>query len=69
MAAFQLRRAQPGQIFTYTSAEGKQVNLRADDDGVVEPSNVQEVALLDSFDLPVARKAEAAKAEPKGGND
>lgn len=58
---FDPRKAEPGQVFTYTDAEGKQVNLRANAEGVVEPRNDTERVLLDGFGLSVARKAEEPK--------
>lgn len=62
------RRARSGETFTYTNAEGNQVDLRANDEGVVEPRNPEEEALLDGYDLPVARKVVAErKAEQKEG--
>jgi uncharacterized protein (UPF0335 family) len=65
---YQPRRAQPGQAFTYTDAEGRQADFRADDEGVVEPKNANEEALLDGFDLPVARKVVAErKTDQKEG--
>jgi hypothetical protein len=65
---YQPRRARSGQTFTYTDAEGYQVELRANDEGVVEPRNDQEVAVLDGYELPVARKVVAErKAEQKEG--
>jgi hypothetical protein len=44
---------------------GVQKTLRADDSGVVHPRSQEEVDLLDSFALPVARSAMKAEAEPK----
>lgn len=38
---------------------GVPIDLTADDNGVVQPKNSQEVALLDSFGLKVARKLTA----------
>lgn len=52
----------------------REVTIRADDEGVVRPRNAGEAALLDRFDLPVARKAiaedkaaTAAKVKDSGG--
>ena len=68
------RRAKPGQTFSYvapaevTEGEGKKSRkvtrlkehtFKADDDGVVRPSNADEVRVLDGFGLPVARSAKA----------
>jgi hypothetical protein len=63
---FDLRRAEPGQTFGYTAQDGSQRELKADDEGVVEPKTAEDVAILDTFDLPVARKAmaELKAAEP-----
>lgn len=64
---FEPRRAKPGQVFTITSgSDGEQRELKADADGVVRPTTAADVAALDRFRLPVARKAmaeEAAAAE------
>jgi len=45
--------------------EGVQKTMKADDSGVVHPKSIEEVAVLDSFALPVARSAiaEAKKSE------
>ena len=60
------RRAEPGQVFGFTDREGNQKTIKADDEGVVHPDNAEEVAALDAFDLPVARKAlSEEKAEAK----
>jgi hypothetical protein len=66
--AFEPRRAEAGQVFTTTDAEGREQTIKADDSGVVHPTSAAEVRLLDSFDLPVARKVlreerAAARAE------
>lgn len=65
------RRATPGQRFGYTAQDGSQRELAADDDGVVRPDTAEDSAVLDSFDLPVARKAIAedeAKASKKAAS-
>jgi hypothetical protein len=65
---YQPRRAQPGQTFSYTDAEGRQVDFRADSSGVVEPMDDREEAVLNGHALPVARKVVAErKAEQKDG--
>lgn len=105
MGDFELRRAEPGQEFGYTTTErinldegedppegttlgvdtdtdadgnpvtkrfsireGVQRTIKADDQGVVTPRSDEDVRILDTFDLPVARKAiaerQADKAEP-----
>lgn len=47
---------------------GVQRTLKADAEGVVRPQTAADVALLDTFDLPVARKAiEADKSDSKSG--
>jgi hypothetical protein len=43
--------------------DGVQKTLRAGKDGVVQPKDAEDAALLDAFDLPVARKTSEA---PKG---
>lgn len=68
MADFEPRRARPGEVFTYTDADsGRQIDMRADDDGVVEPKDAAGAAVLDAYGLSVARKALAEKkaAEPQ----
>jgi hypothetical protein len=62
---FPPRRAEPGQVFTYTDAQGSQIDLKADDQGVAQPKSAAEVAVLDSFGLPVARKAEAEQRKER----
>jgi hypothetical protein len=68
---FEPRRAKAGQEFGFTDREGNQRTVKADDEGVVRPSTVEEVRTLDAFDLPLARNAieeeaeEAPKAAPK----
>lgn len=57
---FDPRRARPDQAFSYVDAAGKEHTFRADDDGVVRPSNAAEKGVADSFALPVARSAKAA---------
>lgn len=57
MSDFDLRRAEPGQRFTYTEPDGGQRELRADDDGVVRPTSVADEEYLNTLSLPVARKA------------
>lgn len=59
---FEPRRADPGQMFGWTDAEGKQVTLKADDDGVIQPKDAMGEANLIAAGLPVARKA---KRRPK----
>lgn len=61
---FEPRRAKPGQVFTYTTgSDGEQRELRADNDGVVRPTNAADAAALDGFGLSVARKAMAEDAD------
>jgi membrane-associated protease RseP (regulator of RpoE activity) len=45
---------------------GKQVEIRADDEGVVRPKTLGDVAVLDSFGLPVARSAVEPKTAKAG---
>ena len=58
--SFDPRRARPGQAFSYVDAGGREHTFRADDEGVVRPSNAAEKSVADSFALPVARSAKAA---------
>lgn len=77
MPDFEPRRAKPGQQFGYTTADGRQRELEADEEGVVHPATAEDVAALDAFDLPVARKALAEEkaeeddkpARRRGGSD
>lgn len=69
---FEPRRAEGGmREVSYTSLEGKQVTLRAGDDGVFQPKDELGKLALDSLDLPVARSAmaesKAAEKPDKGG--
>lgn len=70
---FEPRRATPGAVYGYTDRSGKQIEMRADDEGIVRPDSADEVAVLDGYDLPVARKAlaaeKAAKKAAKKEND
>lgn len=52
---FEPRRAKPEQEFGYTDTDGTQRVFRADADGVVHPSSVREVEVLDAFGLKTAR--------------
>ena len=64
---FDLRRGDPGVKIDYTDAQGNQRSIRADDDGVLSPKDAAEVAILDLYELPVARSAmEEAKKSPGG---
>lgn len=60
---YEPRRGDPGATYGYTNREGEQVELQADDEGVVWPKTAHDVEVLDSFDLPVARKALAEAKE------
>jgi hypothetical protein len=60
---FDPRRAEPGQVFTYVDAQGREHNFRADDEGVVHPKNADEASTADLFGLPVARSAKRAEKE------
>lgn len=66
---YELRRAEAGQEFGYTLPGGEQREIRADDDGVVTPETALDVAMLDTFDLPVARKAIAEAAADAADTD
>lgn len=50
-----------GNRTRYAVRDGVQKTLKADDQGVVHPRNAEDNAALDSFGLPVARKAIADK--------
>ena len=66
---FEPRRAEPNQIFRFADpVTGEQRTMKADDEGVLRPSNALEARVADSFDLPVARKVvtEEKQALPKG---
>lgn len=62
MPEFHPRRAEPGQEFEYTDADGSARTLKADADGVVRPKSDGDVAILDSFSLPHAQPTSIAKA-------
>lgn len=66
---FELRRAEPGQVFGYTTRAGEQREIAADEEGVVTPESREDVAILDQFDLPVARKAIAEAAADAADTD
>lgn len=69
MPDFEPRRAKPGDRFTVTGSDGRQLDFKADEDGVVHPSNHEEAGLLDSMDLPVARKALAESQAAEAADD
>lgn len=67
---FEPRRAKPGQVFTITSgSDGTQRELEADADGVVRPTTAADVAALNKFKLPVARRAARAEAAADADTD
>lgn len=68
---FEPRRAEANQEFTTTKADGTELKVKADGEGVVQPTSAAEVRLLDSFDLPVARKVlrEQRRAAAEAGAD
>ena len=53
------RRAKPGMTFAYTGPDGEQRELVADKSGLVTPETAEDVAILDTFDLPHARTHKA----------
>ncbi len=57
MADYEPRRAAKGAVIAYTTADGSTRELRADDDGIVKPTDAAGQVALDALDLPVARKA------------
>lgn len=67
---FEPRRAdEAGQVYTYNDADGE-VEIRADKEGVIRPKSDREARAADAFDLPVARKVQAAeRAEAKADAD
>lgn len=66
---FDPRRASPGEAFEFTDAEGTIHRFAADDEGVVHPSNAEEVRIADARGLPVARKVLAAQREAEGDKE
>lgn len=64
---FEPRRAKPGETFEFADTTGTLHHFSADENGVVHPKNAQEVAVCDSRDLPVARKA-LAQAKGTAGD-
>ena len=61
---FDPRRAKPGQAITVVDALGKEHTLRADEDGVMRPSNATEKRAADLYGLPVARSAAPKRKRP-----
>jgi hypothetical protein len=59
------RRGEPGATYVHAHDDGSEHKIHADDDGVVQPTNEDEERLADLFDLPIARKVEAAKPAAK----
>ena len=56
---YEPRRGTKGATYAYTTDDGTTRELRADDEGVVRPKDREGVTALDTFGLPVARKAMA----------
>lgn len=56
---FDPRRGQKNATYTYTTADGRTRELTADEDGVIWPKTAEDEAMLNTLDLPVARKAVA----------
>lgn len=50
------RRAEPGERFTFTGADGVPHDVQADDDGVIRPESAEQDGWLTQWGLPVARK-------------
>lgn len=53
-ATFPARQAEPGQRFSHTDDEFGDVELVADDEGVVRPETIAEHRLMESFRVPLA---------------
>lgn len=63
---FDPRRAKPGQALSTVDAQGKEITVRADDEGVLRPSSEVEKRLADRFGLPVARSVKQAEKDSAG---
>jgi hypothetical protein len=57
---FEPRRGQKDATYTYTTLDGRTRELKADEDGVIWPKTAEDEVMLDTLDLPVARKAAEA---------
>ncbi len=64
MADYEPRRGTKGAVIAYTTADGSTRELRADDAGIVKPTDAAGQVALDALDLPVAHTA-SAKAKKK----
>lgn len=60
---FNLRRGEAGQTIEYTRPDGATVKMKADDGGIFAPKSTVEEAVLDGFNLPVARAAKKTTAK------
>lgn len=49
--------------------QGVQKTIKADDSGVVRPKSQEEVAVLDTFSLPVARSVKAAEKQSEASGE
>ncbi|MBA2439580.1 MAG: hypothetical protein H0V50_02770 [Thermoleophilaceae bacterium] len=56
MTNYQPRRSEVGTVFGYTTPEGNQKTIRADDSGLVTPRDSFEDAILAGQGLKVARE-------------
>lgn len=65
---FDPRRAEKGQSFEFVDASGTAHTMKADDEGVLRPSNAAEKAIADLFDLPVARSVKQAEKAADSGD-
>lgn len=59
-ADFDPRRAEKDESFEYVDASGSAHTMKADEDGVLRPSNAEEQRVADLFSLPVARTVKQA---------
>ena len=58
---FDPRRAEKGQSFEFVDPQGSAHTMKADDEGVLRPSNALEARMADQFGLPVARSVKQAE--------
>jgi hypothetical protein len=58
---FDPRRAAEGESFEYVDATGSTQTMKADEEGILRPSNAEEARIADLFGLPVARAVKQAE--------
>lgn len=66
---FDPRRAEKGQTFEFVDPQGSVQTMKADDEGVLRPSNALEARTADLFGLPVARSVKQAEKAAAADTD